>query len=281
MRSHVPSEDRSDILTIRGDAYEQLADYQKAFDDYTLAIYREHGNTDALSGRCRLLARLGKNLETAASDCNEALRVKPDSADALASRCLLNYQTGSLANAMNDCTVALKNDPKNAPAFYLRGLALTKGGYADLGKQDIAAAMAIDTSVADRFTLPMSQPPVHLAEAQGKRRSDPCAPDSGNSKSDAKPDWACTAETDPPAEKTRKALLRRAYGFLNRAQYDNARKDFEEVLRGNAKDAAALYGRGLARSKAGDTASGNADIAEAKSLDPKVADAYAEFDAKK
>ena len=117
----------------------------------------------------------------------------------------------------------------------------------------------------------------------GGEKSDTAPADchkSSGTGSDAQADSSSTEHAASPEEKTRQALLKRAQKFLAAGQFDNAGKDFEEVLHSNAQDAEALFGRGLAKSKAGDTAGGNADIALAKSLDPKVADTYAGYGVK-
>jgi hypothetical protein len=41
--------------------------------------------------------------------------------------------------------------------------------------------------------------------------------------------------------------------------------------------ASALYGRGLARLKKGDTAGGNADVAAAKQVEAKIADDFSHY----
>jgi len=46
------------------------------------------------------------------------------------------------------------------------------------------------------------------------------------------------------------------------------------VLRFNAKNALALYGRGAVRLKKGDSQTGSADIADAKAINPNVAEEF-------
>ena len=63
----------------------------------------------------------------------------------------------------------------------------------------------------------------------------------------------------------------RGIAYYNLAQYDRAIDDYTAALRFDPKDAASRYGRGMAKLKRGDTAGGNADLAEAKAMRPSIA----------
>jgi tetratricopeptide (TPR) repeat protein len=69
----------------------------------------------------------------------------------------------------------------------------------------------------------------------------------------------------------------RALVYLRRADYPSAIKDSDAVLAGRPKYAPSLYTRGLAKRKSGDMAGGDADIAQAKAIDPKIAETYAKY----
>ncbi|MFZ0237601.1 MAG: hypothetical protein WAL37_09575 [Xanthobacteraceae bacterium] len=53
--------------------------------------------------------------------------------------------------------------------------------------------------------------------------------------------------------------------------------DFDTALRLDAKMPTALYGRGYAKLKRGNAGAGNADIAAAQALDPKIATEFAGY----
>jgi tetratricopeptide (TPR) repeat protein len=53
--------------------------------------------------------------------------------------------------------------------------------------------------------------------------------------------------------------------------------DYGAAIAQNPKDAGSLYGRGMAKLKAGNIADGNADIAAAKAVEPDIADIYAGY----
>ena len=70
------------------------------------------------------------------------------------------------------------------------------------------------------------------------------------------------------------AYYNRALAYAAEGDYNHASEDFEVVLRFNAKNALALYARGLMRLKKGDAEAGKTDIAAAKAIDPNVSEQY-------
>jgi Flp pilus assembly protein TadD len=62
---------------------------------------------------------------------------------------------------------------------------------------------------------------------------------------------------------------------LKLGTFDGAIADYSAAVAQDAKDADSLYGRGMAKLKKGDTASGNADLAAAKAIQPDIDKAFA------
>jgi hypothetical protein len=60
-------------------------------------------------------------------------------------------------------------------------------------------------------------------------------------------------------------------------QYDAAVADYDAVLAVDAGKVTSLYGRGTAKRRKGDYASGNADIAAARALRPNVSAEFARY----
>jgi Flp pilus assembly protein TadD len=69
----------------------------------------------------------------------------------------------------------------------------------------------------------------------------------------------------------------RALLYLRLGNNVEAISDANSAYRLDAKDVDALYIRGLAKRKSGDAPGGDADIAAAKALDPKIAETYAGY----
>jgi tetratricopeptide (TPR) repeat protein len=65
--------------------------------------------------------------------------------------------------------------------------------------------------------------------------------------------------------------------YLKMGQFDSAIADYSSALRLEPKMASALYGRGLARLKKGDSAGGNADVTAAKNLEKAIVDDFAKY----
>jgi tetratricopeptide (TPR) repeat protein len=70
------------------------------------------------------------------------------------------------------------------------------------------------------------------------------------------------------------AHITRGFIYLKLSDFDSAVSDFDRVLQLQPPSAAALYGRGLARSRKGEEREGNADIAAAKEISPSVVDKF-------
>jgi predicted aspartyl protease len=67
----------------------------------------------------------------------------------------------------------------------------------------------------------------------------------------------------------------RALVQLRLGHYDKSIADFDASLKINAKNAGSLYGRGLAEMRANQAPAGQADMANARALFPKIADSFA------
>ena len=70
------------------------------------------------------------------------------------------------------------------------------------------------------------------------------------------------------------AFYNRAFAYSDKGEYDDALADFGVVMHFNAKNALALYARGLTLLKKGDAAAGQADIAAAKAINPNIAEQF-------
>ena len=90
-------------------------------------------------------------LESAQSDCDEALRLAPNNASALTNRGLIEVLTGQYSAALADYNAALELNPNSARALFGRGIAELKLNLAYGAAADIEAAKANQGDVADDF----------------------------------------------------------------------------------------------------------------------------------
>ena len=65
--------------------------------------------------------------------------------------------------------------------------------------------------------------------------------------------------------------------FLLQGQFDQAIADFDQALKPRPTLASALYGRGVAKLKKGENASGEAEVSAAKAIKPNVAEEFARY----
>jgi tetratricopeptide (TPR) repeat protein len=70
------------------------------------------------------------------------------------------------------------------------------------------------------------------------------------------------------------AFYNRAIAYTEKEDYDRALADLDIVLRFSPNNALALYARGEAKLKKKETEAGNADIAAAKAIDPKIVEEH-------
>jgi tetratricopeptide (TPR) repeat protein len=65
-------------------------------------------------------------------------------------------------------------------------------------------------------------------------------------------------------------LIRRGNAYYAKKDYDRALADYNETIRLDPDNAAALYNRGLVKQRKGDISGANEDIARAKQLSPGI-----------
>jgi tetratricopeptide (TPR) repeat protein len=82
------------------------------------------------------------DLQAALKDCNQALRLKPESSDKLDSRGLVNLKLGNNSDAIKDYSDALANNPRSVSSLFGRGIAKQRSGTD--GSSDLNAARSLD-----------------------------------------------------------------------------------------------------------------------------------------
>jgi tetratricopeptide (TPR) repeat protein len=185
-------------------------------------------------------------------------------------RGLAYFLKGDYDRAIADYNEAFRLDPTDADAIQLRGRA-----YYDKGDHDRAMA---DYKMAFRLLFPeysemirRNPKDANVLEARCRVR--------GYLSSDLQGALADCNEALRLAPHTISIFNSRGFVQLKLDSFSQAISDFSAVIADNAKDdnsrAWALYGRGVAKKKSGDTAGGDADIAAAKALKSDIAELYA------
>ncbi len=122
-----------------------VVQYSKWIDAHA---QQEIGMDEARNSRCWARALWGQELDEALTDCNAALRIKPNAASYLDTRGLLFLRRSSYDKAIADYDASLRLEPKHAWSLYGRGLARLRKGETAAGHADIAAATALRTHLA-------------------------------------------------------------------------------------------------------------------------------------
>lgn len=143
--------DDVEALENRGIAFLAMDDYGRALNDFSGVIGLQPTSVRAWRERCWTHAAAGRDLDDAMEDCNRALSLKANDADALDARCFVQLRLKAYALAIADCTAAVTANPMSASSHYLRGVAKVRAGDVMGGDADIDSARVRDPDVAQTF----------------------------------------------------------------------------------------------------------------------------------
>ncbi len=107
----------------------------------------------AMTYRCSARGKSGA-LESALSDCEQALKLDPGFAPALASHGFVEFRLNDLQASITDFDAAAKAAPQDAGILYMRGIVRQRMGDAAGAKADMTAAEQIDPAIATKFMVP-------------------------------------------------------------------------------------------------------------------------------
>ena len=167
---------------------------------------------------------------------------------------------GDYDRAIQDYDQAIRLKPDYAIAFYNRGYAYQHKGDYDRAIQDYDQAVRLKPDDAAALNNRC------WARAVANKALEAALSDCNESLR-LRPDDAGTMHS-------------RGFVHFRMGRYDEAIADFDNSLSRDPKSADMLYMRGLAKGVRHDTAGSDADIAEAKAIDPKVAERYAGYGVK-
>jgi tetratricopeptide (TPR) repeat protein len=215
---------------------------------------RETGRALAAAYNARGRAYLAKQeYERAIADFSEALKHEPDNVLSLHNRAVARTAKGEFDTAIKDYTDAIWLAPRKATLYQDRaGAHLAKGEHSR-AIADLGAAIKLTPKPAlvlrDRCYVRA------ISGRELPQGLDDCEQALRMLRSDV-----VTLE--------RRGLINLRLGY-----FDKAIADFNAVLKVQAANAAALYGRGVAKKKKGLNIAGEADIAEARQIRPDLVQA--------
>ncbi len=183
----------------------------------------------------------------------EALRLDPDSTEALIARGDVFLATARYDRAVADYDAALRLDPKSALVHNNRGLAFKRQGEPERAIADFTTALRLDPRLAVAFH---NRGAVHHSRGDHDR---------------AIADFTEAIRLEPQSAV---AHNNRGLAWFDKGDLDRAIADFTRALRLDPKLAVALNNRGLAYSRKENLVSAIADFTAAIEIDPQFARAY-------
>ena len=235
-----------------GNTKYDLGDYKGAITDYTQAIRLKPDYADAYYNRGIAKHNLGQHF-AAIADYDSAIRLKPDDAKAYNNRGIAKHNLGQHFAAIADFDSAIRLKPDDADAYYNRGIAKRKLGqhFAAIADYDIAIRLKPDS--ADAY--------YNRGIAKRKLGQHFAAIADFDSAIRLKPDSA-------------KAYFNRGNAKDDLDQHLAAIADYDSAIRLKPDDADAYFNRGNVKRKLGQYVAAIADYDIAIRLKPDSADAY-------
>ncbi len=245
----------------RGNAFAARRDFEHALRDLTRACELEPENAEYFYQRGVVYRETGQ-IELAMTDFDRAIELDPNDVRALTARAALRLGGGDKAGAIADFDAVDRLAPKEADIrLFLADnyeridlLARSVAQYdlwIEFHRQDARLSQALN----GRCWAKASQDE-DLAQAQG--------------------DCTAALKLAPKGSPLYARILEhRGFVRLRLGEYEKSIADFDDSLKLSPEDSWSLYGRGIAKIRRRKAAEGEADLAAAAKLSPKVADEFA------
>ncbi|MFN0175897.1 MAG: tetratricopeptide repeat protein [Saprospiraceae bacterium] len=278
-------EKQADEYAIRANMFFHLGLFEKAIQDYDLAInlrplpvfYYERSVT---------YQKLGK-FQMTISDCDKAIQLDSNYALAYNSRGFANSKLGQNEAAITDYNMAIKFNPNDVLAYNNRGGAKRDLGLYDAAISDFNKAIQLDSNDANvynnrgaaKFDLKLHG--AAIADYDKAIRLDPkqsmpyrnrgVAKYALGQKKVAIADYDKAIQLD---SNNIKAYDDRGAAKYHFGQYEEAVFDLDNYVQRDTKNSGVYYVRGVCKTKLGQFKSALADLNKAIQLDPKKTQAY-------
>lgn len=211
--------------------------------------------SDLYNNRCSAYIRESK-YENALEDCTAAIKFNRNSDTAYSNRAIVNYSLQRYDETIEDATNAIRLNRNNYKAYNERANAWSDKGEHDKAMRDYTEGLRIKpgnpvalNNRCDEFAL--------------LRQFETALRDCNESLS-IRPNHLGTT--------VHRAIVNAALGRL-----DDAARDYGFILEKENGNSTALFLRGVAKKKRGDSAAGDADIAAAKQRNSRIVDDMARY----
>jgi tetratricopeptide (TPR) repeat protein len=247
----------------RGTAMAARGDYDHALTALSRACELAPDNPEYFFQRSRLYLRMGDRV-LAGKDLDRTLKLNPQHVTALVSRAELFLRDGDVAGATADLDAANRTATKQADLRYEMA-----EGYGSVDRLS-AAVEQYDLWIAahaDDERIPYAQTGRCWARAL-----------AGSDLSLALKDCdAALKRAGKGSHLYAKVLESRGLVFLRLGDYAKSIADYDAAIAIVPKKAWSWYGRGIDKLRQRQAAAGEADIVQAKSLSPTIAEKFAHY----
>ncbi len=244
----------------RGTVFASRRDFEQALTNLTRACELAPANAEYFYQRGMVYWQM-KQGAAAIADFDQALKLKPDDVAALVSRAELSLQSGDKLRAGADLDAANAAASKQADVRYAMAHAYLR---ADLSGPAIAQYDLWIASHADDARLPEALNSRCWVRALA-------GVDLALALKDCN---AALSRADKSSPFYARVVNSRGLVLLRMGDYDKSMSDYDASLKINPKDAWSWYGRGIDKFRKQKTSEGDADIAQATAIWPKVADEF-------
>jgi len=191
-----------------------------------------------------------RDLDRATADLERAIAVDPQFGRAWARNCLFHISgRPDRDRARKECDTAIRLDPQGADGYAFRGDLYLESRDYERAMQDFNQA----TLRSPAWVWPWNDHGEALLRLRQPRR--------------AMRDFERVIEIAP---ENPLGFLNRGCAYLMIRRFSLAQQDFESALKFDPRNASALLARGLVKRQTGDVAGGDADVAAARAIRPKV-----------
>jgi tetratricopeptide (TPR) repeat protein len=264
--SAAPADENLDAATYarRGAAETSRHDYEHAIADLTRACELAPTQPDFFYER-GMAYWWARQVDPALADFDQAIKLKPDYVNALLARARLHLSRKDANEVViADLDAAARAAPTEDAARLSLGELYQKAGNPTVAVAEFTKF--IDSHPSDEVSLATALNGRCWTRALAGRELEQALDDC---------DRAVRRRPDRGALYDTRALVQ-----LRMAHYDRAISDYDTALRLRPKNPWSLYCRGIAKVRKGDKAGGQADIAAATALAPKIAEEAALYDIK-
>jgi tetratricopeptide (TPR) repeat protein len=270
----------------RAAAFAEKGDYARTIADTSECIRINAEYAECWVNRGVSYSEMG-DLDRALSDLNEAIRLRPKFAEAYVNRSAIRSQMRDYEGGRRDATEAIRLNAKLIEGYGNQAAALMKlerlaealevAAAAEKVRPDHPTGAIIRTSVhllkgELDLALPLAEKAVAMKRYEASLHVR-CVARAANGANGALQDCneALALRPNHPH-----LLDSRAFAYLKQSKFVEASADYTAALNRKMPSvtASAYFGSGIAKLRLGDKAGGDADIAKAKQLEPKIADQY-------